>query len=134
MHYYIREHHEAKVIGPFSIDDLKGFLRTGEINSEYFATGDYGENLEQLQVWRSSDWFKLAKIGDLQEVIPAPENISYKPKTKGGYLASNLEFLVTFSLFMLATTKGGWLIWAIFTMSLASNFATLYSLLQKPDM
>jgi hypothetical protein len=123
MHYYVRENYEAKVEGPFSVDELKEKLHSGEVNPEYFASGDYGESLEQLQVWRSRDWFRLAEIGDLQDVIPPPEDITYKPKPKEETLLSVLGgILGTFSLFILANMDDGWVIWAVFTMSLARIF------------
>jgi hypothetical protein len=135
MRYYVRENCEAQVRGPFSVDELKEKLQSGELNSEYFASGDYGEGLEQLQFWRSCDWFRLAETGDLQDVLPVPENLTYRPKPKEESLLSVLGgCLGTLALFGLATRDDGWVMWICFTLSLACNAASLYSLLKKPEM
>ena len=127
MRYYVREDYEAQVKGPFSVDELKEKLQSGEMSSEYFASGDYGEGLEQLQIWRSRDWFRLAEIGDLQDVLPVPEDINYNPKPKEESWLSILGgFVGTLALFGLAARDDGWLLWVFSFFSVDDIYSTMY--------
>jgi hypothetical protein len=70
MRYYIRHDKDAKVEGPFTIEALTEAIRAGRISPEALASSDLGDNVVDLQVWRGCDWFPLAAIAELREVVP----------------------------------------------------------------
>jgi hypothetical protein len=83
MRYYIRHDKDTKVEGPFTIEQLTEGVRTGRISPEALASSDLGDNVADLQVWRGCDWFPLAAIDELREVVPplpeppaAPRHVS----------------------------------------------------------
>lgn len=70
MRYYIRLDKNARVEGPLTVEALIEGIRGGRIPFDTLASSDLGEVVADLQVWRSCDWFPLAKIAELREVVP----------------------------------------------------------------
>ena len=70
MRYYIRHDKNAKVEGPFTIEELTEAIRSGRIPSDALASSDLGDDVADLQPGRSCDWFPLAAIAELREVVP----------------------------------------------------------------
>ena len=74
MRYYIRHDKNAAVEGPFTIESLRDAIRSRRIGSDVLASSDLGEGIASLQVWRSYDWFPLAAITELRDIVaPLPE-------------------------------------------------------------
>jgi hypothetical protein len=70
MRYYIRHDKNAKVEGPFTVEALIEGVLVGRIPADALASSDLGEASATLQVWRSCDWFPLANIAQVREVVP----------------------------------------------------------------
>ncbi len=109
MRYYIRHDKNAKVEGSFTIEALTDAIRSGRIPADTLASSDLGEDVADLQVWRSGDWFPLAAIAELRDIVPPLPEPPTQPRrvsalTVIGYLVAALGF--SFS----ALTERRWLV------------------------
>lgn len=80
MRYYIRHDKNAKVQGPFTIEALTEAIRASRIPSDALASSDLGEGIASLHVWRSCDWFPVAAIAELRDVVPPLSEPPAKPR------------------------------------------------------
>ena len=97
MRYYIRHDKNAKVEGPFTVEALAEAIRVGGVSPQAFASSDLGEDFAALQVCRSCDWFPLAAIVELREVVPPVPAPAPQPKRESiltvlSYVALALSF------------------------------------------
>ena len=69
MQYYLRQHKEADIQGPFTAEDLVVGVGTGRFSINSFASSNLGEDAEQLRKWRRCDWFPLLDIPPLQKLL-----------------------------------------------------------------
>lgn len=97
MRCYIRHDKNAKVEGPFTVEALTDAIRVGRIPSDALASSDLGDDAADLQVWRSCDWFPLAAIAELREIVPPLPEPAVKARRVSAftvicYLVSALGF------------------------------------------
>src|SRR5262245_26206194 len=70
MRYYIRQHKDTEVQGPFSVEHLTAEIAAGRLSQNTLAASDLGEPIAQLRKWRRCDWFSLAEIPELEHLFP----------------------------------------------------------------
>jgi len=70
MRYYVRPNPTADVEGPFTLEALTDAIRAGRFAPDALASSDLGESITRLRAGRSCDWFPLAAIAELRDVVP----------------------------------------------------------------
>jgi hypothetical protein len=112
MRYYIRHDQDAKVEGPFTIEGLTEAIRAGRISPGALASSDLGDDVGSLQVWRSCDWFPLAAIPELREVVPPLPEPALQPRRVSVFAVfCYLVLAVCFSYG--ALTERQWYVWLL---------------------
>jgi len=109
MRYYLRHDRDAKIEGPFTVEELTKAIRCGRIPSSALASSDLGEAISSLRTWRSCDWFPLAAIAELRGIVPPVPEPPVESRRVSGFTA-----LVTVALALAfsyrAITKPRWLV------------------------
>lgn len=128
MRYYIRHDKHAKVEGPFTIGVLNEAIRAGRIPSTALASSDLGDDVADLQVWRSSDWFPLAAIGHLREnFAPLPETPSQPRRISLFTVMCCLVAAVNSSYMAITGRDAFWWLLAVLTLLTAVGMIVRYA-------
>lgn len=117
MRYYLRHSPSAPVEGPFTVDALADGIRVGRISQDSLASSDLGEEPGRLQTWRRCDWFPLAAIAELRDVLPPPVEGTSGPSGLSGFGLFGFGLMVA-SMGYRAITEGQWWAWVGFVCGL----------------
>jgi len=130
MRYYLRQHSNAKVEGPFTVEALTEGIRAGRVGSDALASSDLNEGIARLQTWRRCDWFPVSAIADLQIAFPPVPAASTKPRRTSELMVLGLA-LGALTLSYRALHERSWLLTMTATLLVFNAVATTVRYIQE---